>query len=119
MQSFRQYIEATLQLVFQKDHLNHHHGQDDYVIYACLPDTMIVVGKLEYSVYEDVPHIRMIQTADDYMRQGVATRLMQELQKEFAYNKINWGWQTKPGELFKSGLERKMGTSPIGKEPDL
>lgn len=109
MASFRQYLESHIQVAFRQDHLDHHHGQDDYVIYAYIPDTKVVIGKLLFSVFEGVPHINWIEVADEYKRQGIGTQLMKQLQKEFTYGKIRWGMTTPDGSELKKGIERRMG----------
>lgn len=60
-----------------------------------------IVGYLTYSIYEDKPHIQMIEVSSDYRRQGIATKLLKSLQKDFPGVSIDTGWRTPDGvELF-------------------
>lgn len=60
-----------------------------------------VVGYLQYAVYEDEPYIQLIKVEKEYQRQGVATMLLKDLQKDFPNTSINTGMMTEEGtKLF-------------------
>ena len=42
-----------------------------------------IVGKLDYGVYDEKPNVKMIEVDPEYRRRGIATKLMQELQKKY------------------------------------
>ena len=74
-------------------------GQVDKIKYAYLGKTF--VGYLQYSVYEDEPYIQMIEVAEDYKRQGIATKLLKSLQNDYPKKSIHTGLQTDEGsKLF-------------------
>ena len=74
-------------------------GQVDKIKYAYLGETF--VGYLQYSVYEDEPYIQMIEVAEDYKRQGIATKLLKSLQNDYPKKSIHTGLQTDEGsKLF-------------------
>ena len=63
-----------------------------------------VAGTIEYSVYEDVPAIQMITTAEGYKRKGVATKMLQALQNEFKDTEIQFGYTTEEGEKLLKAI---------------
>ena len=63
-----------------------------------------VAGTIEYSVYEDVPAIQMITTADGYKRRGVATKMLQALQAEYKDVEIQFGHTTEEGEKLLKAI---------------
>lgn len=103
---FRIWLENTTELKMHLWHLNHHHGQDDFVIYATdLND--VTLGRLEYSVFEEEPYIKWIEVANDMRRQGIARQMIQRLMSEgFSYNKIHWGMMTDDGSQLKAKLDQ-------------
>ena len=86
-------------------HLDHHHGQDDYAIYATVGPEEIVVGKLTYSVYEDIPQISWIEVDPDYQRQGIGKRLIERLAQDYPYHEIKWGYTTESGDQLRRSIE--------------
>lgn len=79
-----------------------HHGQLDVRMQAVIDE--LTVGVLEYSVFEDVPHIAMIEVLEGYRRQGIATGMMQKLQGEYPNTEIAWGMLTDDGAKFKAAV---------------
>lgn len=59
-----------------------------------------VVGKLEYSIYEDEPYIQMTTVLPEYKRQGIATELLKSLDKDFPNTPIHVGYTTDEGTKF-------------------
>lgn len=56
-----------------------------------------VVGKLEYGEYDGQPNVKMIEVAPEYRRRGIGTKLLQELQKKYPGEEINFGMATPDG----------------------
>ena len=56
-----------------------------------------VVGTLEYGEYDGEPNVKMIEVAPEYRRQGIGTKLLQELQKKYPDVEIDFGMSTPDG----------------------
>ena len=56
-----------------------------------------VVAKLEYGEYDGEPNVKMIEVQPEYRRKGIATKLMQELQRKYPDTEINFGMSTPDG----------------------
>ena len=62
-----------------------------------------VAGTLEYGEYEGKPNVKMIEVKPEYRRQGIATKLLQELQKKYPDQEIDFGMSTEDGtKLLKN-----------------
>lgn len=86
---------------FQNDHIDHHHGQDDYVLWALDGDEKL--GLLSYSMFRDDIHINMVRTREDLKRQGIGRALFKELIRLWPDAAIHPGLQTPEGSaLWKS-----------------
>ena len=55
------------------------------------------VGYIQYADYEGQPSIHMIEVSEEYKRQGIATRMLQELQSQYDGTEINFGMTTPDG----------------------
>lgn len=55
------------------------------------------VGTLEYGEYDGQPNVKMIEVDPEHRRQGIATKLMQELQKKYPEAEIDFGMSTPDG----------------------
>ena len=56
-----------------------------------------VVGSIQYGVYEGKPNVKMIEVLPEFQRQGIATMLLQELQRKYDGIPIHFGFTTKDG----------------------
>jgi ribosomal protein S18 acetylase RimI-like enzyme len=56
-----------------------------------------IVGTLEYGEYEGKPNVKMIEVQPEHRRQGIATKLLQELQKKYPEQEIDFGMSTEDG----------------------
>jgi len=74
-------------------------GQYEMIMTAVVDG--IKAGFIEYSVYQGKPYIKFINTVESMRRMGVATRLLQELQKEYPNTEIVWGYTTPDGTALK------------------
>lgn len=63
-----------------------------------------VIGTLTYNEYEGKPNIDMIEVNPKYRRQGVATKLVQQLQEKYPNIEINWGTLSEDGANFKNAV---------------
>lgn len=84
-----------------------HHGQMDCILAVMQGGQQLAY--LDYSVFEDIPHIQMIETLSE-QRRGYASRLVRELQAKFPDQQIEWGYMTPEGICLQSAL-------PWRKEP--
>ena len=75
-----------------------HHGQIDMEMTAYKGET--AVGYIQYSLYENVPHIAFMETMPPYRRQGIATRLLRQLQAQYPDTEIEWGMLTDDGRAL-------------------
>lgn len=77
-------------------------GQTNMKMSAKIGDK--VVGTLTYNEYEGTPSIDMIEVEPEYRRQGVATKLVQQLQEKYPNIEINWGTLSEDGANFKNAV---------------
>lgn len=56
-----------------------------------------VVGTLEYGEYEGKPNVKMIEVIPEYRRQGIGAKLLQELQRKYPDQEIDFGMTTPDG----------------------
>jgi predicted GNAT family acetyltransferase len=83
-----------------------HHGQSDLVMIASIDNNDIAT--LEFSVFNQEPYINMIKVKDSYRRQGIATKLMKELQREYPDTEIHMGMSTEDGTKLLQSLPSKF-----------
>lgn len=77
---------------------------DEVYMRSEMKDGDKLAGYVEYSVYNDVPAIQYIHTEDDFKRQGVATKLMQDLQRQYPDKEIEFGMTTPDGTKFLDSI---------------
>ena len=56
-----------------------------------------VVGTVQYGEFEGKPNVKMIEVDPEYRRQGIGTKLLQELQKKYPDIEIDFGMSTEDG----------------------
>lgn len=56
-----------------------------------------VVGTVQYGEFEGKPNVKMIEVDPEYRRQGIGTKLLQELQKKYPDIEIDFGMATEDG----------------------
>lgn len=74
------------------------------------------VGKLDYSIYNGIPAIQMVEVENDHRRLGYATELVKQLQRQFPNTEIEWGELTEDGEKFRDSL--RMTEKPSEHAPE-
>lgn len=67
-----------------------------------------IAGYVEYSVYNDTPAIQYIHTSEDYARRGVATQLMQDIQRKYPDKEIEFGMTTPDGTKFLDSITHEV-----------
>jgi hypothetical protein len=82
------------------------HGGETYCTIRPFNTERKVVGYIDYSLYDDEIHIKMVETADSYKRQGIATRMIEQLRKDNPGDALNWGMLTDDGAAFKAKVHR-------------
>jgi len=80
---------------FRNDHVDYHHGQHDYVLWALDGDEKL--GLLAYSLFRDDIHVNMVRTREDLKRQGIGRALFLELIRLWPDAQIHPGLQTAEG----------------------
>lgn len=85
-----------------------HSGQIDSTLALNINNEM--VGRVEYTVYEGVPSISMIEV---YSKgQGYGKELVRELQRMYPTEEILWGITTRDGEALRKSLSYKKLKTP-------
>lgn len=87
---------------------NSYRGQIDATITASVNGDQ--AGYLSYSVYNDIPAIKMIWVAPEYRRKKLAIQMLKRLQAEYPNSEIEWGYTTADGTQLKSNV--KFRTQP-------
>lgn len=110
MFAFRLFLEGVS---YSQESLGSHHGQQDFAIYAHDSKTRELIGKLNYSVFEDESYINMVTVRPDRRGEGIAKQMVHELTKEFPYHKIQWGMMTDDGAGLKKSLDKEYNLSSL------
>jgi len=77
-------------------------GQLDQTLIAAVGG--VQVGKLDYSLYNGIPAIQIVEVEPDHRRMGFATELVKQLQRQFPNTEIEWGALTEDGKNFRESL---------------
>lgn len=86
--------------------LGAHSGQIDRLMQAVRGE--LTVGTLRYSIFEERPHISMIEVLEDYRRQGIATQMLRYLQGQYPDEEIEWGYLTEDGSaLYRAVVDEQ------------
>ena len=83
------------------------YGGEAFMVMSAM-DGNKVAGTIEYSVYEDTPAIQMIEVAEGYKRKGVATKMLQALQREYKDTEIQFGYTTEDGEKLLKAISYEV-----------
>jgi hypothetical protein len=83
------------------------HGSESFMLLYATDSEGNVVGKIDYTIYENVISISMIKTVQSEFRKGIATEMAKELQREYPESEIKWGMTTTPGQKFLKSLSRR------------
>jgi len=97
-------MRAAHDLRLRFESLVAHHGQTDAELHAHDPGTGAAVGYLRFSVFQGVPAISLIVVAPEWRRRGVATAMLQALQREHPGVEIEWGVLTADGARLRAAV---------------
>lgn len=86
-----------MEIKFHEELVGHHHGQNDFVLYAYDADTpeKRVLGYVEYAEYQDDVFVQYIFVHPQYRRRGVGRALVVEMERANA--RVEWGMLTDEG----------------------
>ena len=80
------------------DHLGYSHGQHDFQMNASVDGS--VAGHLAFCEFEGVPHVQLIEVADEHRRRGIALAMMAALQERYPERTIALGTLVEDGPDF-------------------
>ena len=100
---FDERITPYTELKIQNQVLSYYSGQMNAELSAVGPDGE-VFGYIKYAEYLEAPYIQYIEVAENHRRQGVATRLLRELQNFYEGKEIDWGMTTEDGSRLKEAI---------------
>lgn len=103
--SANKFSNPQLDLLFEHIHEDFHNEQHDYVLVAKESNTLNPVGMIEYSLYEDEIYINNILVKKDLRRQGIGTKMIEDLNQKYSNNRIHWGMLTDDGDSFYRSLQ--------------
>ncbi|TDF52355.1 hypothetical protein [Cupriavidus sp. L7L] len=83
-------------------HRGAHHGQDDYTLEARMGE--VRVGHLDYSCFQGVPKISLIEVSEAHRRRGIGTALAHALQDAYPGQEIEFGMLTEEGAAWRRSL---------------
>ena len=84
------------------EHLNSSCGQHDWIAQAFLDGQ--VVGYVSFVEYDGTPYVQMVWVGEEYRRQGVATRLLTQLQCRYTGVTIDFGMTTEAGDVLLQSM---------------
>lgn len=99
-------ILSEISLQFQNDNDDYSHGQSDNSLKAFLGNKL--VGIINYSEYENEPSVKMLEVKPEFRRQGIGTKLLQQLQKLYPNTEIDLGYASKEGDALLKTIKRKF-----------
>jgi len=104
---YKNFFEESITniLSFRTESMGYHNGQSDLRLVAELNGEM--VGKMDYSVYNDIPYIQWIEVMDkNKKRSGIGKQMIKRLQQEYPDTEINVGGTTDLGSKFFDSLPK-------------
>lgn len=96
-------ITPHTEFKIQNQVLSFYSGQMDAMLSAEGPQGE-TIGYIKYAEYQEIPYIQYIEVDEKHRRQGVATRLLQELQNLYKGKEIDWGMTTEDGTKLKQSI---------------
>jgi len=86
-------------LEYRIEHLNYHHGQDDYELGLYLNDD--ILGMVQYTIYDGELTVNDIIVLPKYRRQGIGSKMMQYIKQQYPDAKYVPSMMTDLGAKFK------------------
>ncbi len=115
LERFRRHVEqhrrkvASPSLTFRQDHRGHHGGQDDFTIYAF--NGAQRVGYVDYTVFNGVYTISMVEVLPLAKGQGVGPALMHELAREAdGWKNVDPAYMTDEGVKLFEKMDKELGS---------
>lgn len=115
-----QYRAANSALTFNEEVTAYYSGQTNLALTAYQDG--VVVGAIDYVEYQGVPSISMVTVLPEHRRQGIATQMLRQLQKQYPDVEIGgqdnltdlgarWNqgitWQERPNQRYQELTEEK------------
>lgn len=98
-------FEITSKITFRDENRNYHHGQADQTLRAYLGKK--VIGYINYSIYQDEPHVQYIHIDPDMRRRGYGSAMVRQLQLMFPDVEIDMGGLTDDGSKLLSAMPQR------------
>jgi ribosomal protein S18 acetylase RimI-like enzyme len=92
-------------LQFKNTFVDSYKGQSNLILYASLNNE--IVGRVEYVIYDDEVSVSYIEVDKNHRRQGIGTKLLQELQKIYPNQSFDMGMFTSDGIKLWNSLPKK------------
>lgn len=103
LHSFYKLLNENIE--FKEEMRGYHNGQSDLTL--SIHHNGEPVGYIDYSVYQDVPHIQMVMVAKEQRGKGYGKALIRKLQSMFPDQEIQWGTMTDAGAKLYDKLPKK------------
>ena len=81
-----------------RDECHDAHGEQDYCSVTATNEDGRIIGYINYSMYEGVAHVDMIEVHKECKRRGIATQLLNNLKEN--HEKIEYSLATSDGVKF-------------------
>lgn len=62
------------------------------------------LGYVDWSIYDDKPNISYIEVGEGWRRRGIATKLLQDIQRQYPDTEINFGMTTEDGTALVDSI---------------
>jgi len=100
------YADLLEDLQFRDENTGAHSGQSDFTLRAY--DGVQEVGHIDYVVYQGAISISMISVPKGKRRNGHATALVRELQRQYPDIEIDWGGMTQQGSALRQSIPKTV-----------
>jgi GNAT superfamily N-acetyltransferase len=100
------YKLSQANIVFNNEFLASYSGQQNFKLNAELNG--IVVGWVDYSIYNEDLYINIVEVVEEYRRTGIGTKLLKELQRRFPDKAFEMGTFTEQGSKLWESLPKKV-----------
>lgn len=93
-------------ITFKDEMVGYSHGQADMRLIAYVGNE--IAGILDYSEYEKMPSVKMLEVPKNWRRQGIGTELLKKLQKLYPNTEIDLGYASAEGAALLKTIDRKF-----------
>lgn len=102
---------SLAQLRFVEDVMDAKGGETFHSLSVLAGDQPL--GRVDFSVYQDVPRVQMVEVAAAMRRRGLGSQLLIELQRRYPDVEIELGGASNEGAALVAGLARETVESPL------